>query len=86
VVIVSGSVTAQYSPKYGRTIEFVLLQSNRGMENSEATNVPGRKIIVTSASVFMAEESPLECIAMTLETRASSRLTKASFWAMMLES
>jgi len=86
-VNVNGRVTAQYNLKFGPTMALLLpLQSNRGMEKSEATKVPGRKSIVTIASVFMAEESLFEYMAIILVSLASSRLTRASLWAIILES
>ena len=55
-----------------------LLQSNRGIEKTDATNVPGRKTIVRMAKVFIDEESFIEWIDITLKSLANSRLSNVS--------
>lgn len=63
-MMVSGMVMTQYNRNWGsgRTpISFdegsTLLQSNIDVENKAETKLPGRKNIVTMASVFIESES-----------------------------
>ena len=68
-------------PKWGLTIlfPFSLAQLKMGIEKTAATKLPGRNIIVTTARVFMEEESCCEDMAMSLLSRATSIERRLSF-------
>jgi hypothetical protein len=50
-----------------------------------AMNVPGRKTVVSTATIFMAELSRLLAAAISLESLASPMLTMPSICAMRLK-
>jgi len=55
-----------------------------GMSRRTDTKVPGRKTIVSTAMVFIAEESRLLAWAMLLESAATSISVRLSFCCMKL--
>ncbi len=89
VTNVSGILTAQYTHKCPETIGPPTVWTshwNKGMENKAATNVPGRKMTVTAARVFIAVESCLVAAARVRESWATDMLSRVSCWAIKLKS
>lgn len=81
--VIAENVTStgfQYSRRY-IVLDVSAAQSNNGILNSDETNIPGRKNMVTTAIHFMLEESCLDATASNLQSFAISCADSASFCA-----
>jgi hypothetical protein len=65
---------------------FTVFQVKKGIEKMEATAVPGRKTIVTTARLFMASESTFAAMPRAVDSFASSNVRSVSSLAIRWKS